>query len=393
MVFKIISFNVHRLNHPAKRALVWREALKLQDDVLCIQETHFLTFNTPHFYHKKISCIFLASAPTKQKRVLIAIKDSIAFNLPETQVNPEGHYLILIGELNNKPFTIVKLYSDNSNQIRFLKKLFRRIATTQRGSLVITGDYNSTTDFTIDTTSKSKRPLPRLQPLLHSEDVYDVCRCQHSNKWDYTFHSSRHKTYSRINMILVDKMLLQALFSSTIHNIYISITVGGNTPIPAYMWHANSCTLQMPSHAATITKNVTELYSLNNHSVSESAMLWYAHKAFIGRIIPQICPQEKRQRTQKLDRLLGEIKAIESLNKKTADTLIANKLFKLRSDLRLLLIEQYDKHFNALNLSHYLSGNRAGKFLAQRLKVCRNKTKIPYLIHSADNKKYSTQKT
>lgn len=119
MVIKIISFNVHGLNHPAKRASVWREALKLQADVLCIQETHFSSCNMPCVHHKKFPHTFLASAPTKQKGVLIAIKDTVAFNLLETQTDPEGSYLILVGELNNKPFTIVNLYALNFHQILF----------------------------------------------------------------------------------------------------------------------------------------------------------------------------------------------------------------------------------------------------------------------------------
>lgn len=42
------------------------------------------------------------------------------------------------------------------------------------------GDYNLMKDYTIGTSSKSKLPL--LQPLIHTEDVYDVWRCQHSNE-------------------------------------------------------------------------------------------------------------------------------------------------------------------------------------------------------------------
>lgn len=71
-------------------------------------------------------------------------------------------------------------------------------------------DYNLTADYKIDTASKSKSPLPTLQPLLNIEDVYDVWRCQHANEQDYTFHLSRHNSNSRINLILVDKMFILA---------------------------------------------------------------------------------------------------------------------------------------------------------------------------------------
>lgn len=60
-------FNVPGLNHPAKRSSVWKEALKLHSDILCIQETHFLTSNPPTFQHRKFHHIFLASAPQKKR--------------------------------------------------------------------------------------------------------------------------------------------------------------------------------------------------------------------------------------------------------------------------------------------------------------------------------------
>lgn len=78
---------------------------------------------------------------------------------------------------------------------------------------------------------------------------------------------------------------------------------------------------------------------------------------------------------------------LETQNKDTASAGLANKLAKLPSDLRLMLIEQYDKHINSLKLAHYSSGNRAGKFLAQRLKEPISQTKIPYLICAADKNK------
>lgn len=88
-----------------------------------------------------------------------------------------------------------------------------------------------------------------------------------------------------------------------------------------------------------------------------------------------------------MDRLLEDIKTLETQNKETANADLANNLAKLRSDLRFMLIEQYHKHINSLKLTHYSSGNRAGKFLAQRLKERKSQTKIPYLIRATHKSK------
>lgn len=137
MALKIITFNVHKLNHPTKRSSVWREALKLHSDILCIQETHFMAINPPSFHHKNFPHIFTAYASNKQKEVLTAIKDSIAFSLQQLQADPEGRYLILVGIFNNKLYTIVNLYAPNTHQLCFLRKLFCKINMIKKRVLIM----------------------------------------------------------------------------------------------------------------------------------------------------------------------------------------------------------------------------------------------------------------
>lgn len=74
-------------------------------------------------------------------------------------------------------------------------------------SEVICRDFNPH----LDLCSKPKRLPLALQPLFHKEDIYDTWRCQHAEEHDYTFHSTCYNSYSRIDMILVDKVLLQAV--------------------------------------------------------------------------------------------------------------------------------------------------------------------------------------
>lgn len=247
MVITFIPFNVNGLNHPGKRSALWKEALKLGPDILCFQESHFHASNTPTFKHRLFPHIFLASAPMKQRGLSIAIKNSVAFNQLELHADPEGRYLILICELNNKSYTIANIYSPNSSQLQFVRKMLRKIIPLQKGALLICGDFNITADHTLDMTTKAKWPSPALQPVLHVNNLYDVWRCQHANERDYSFHSLRHNTYSRIDAILVDRMLLQSVSSSSIHTISwsnhtpVSIVVQEeNTANPTFIWRANS---------------------------------------------------------------------------------------------------------------------------------------------------------
>lgn len=138
--------------------------------------------NPPKFNHRIFPHIYTASAPGKQKCVPIARKDSVAFTLQEIHSNPEGRYLIMVGNINIKTFTITNLYPPNAHQLRFVRKLFCKINAVRKGALIMCGDYNISVDYKIDTTSKSKHLLPILQSLLHAEDVFDVWRCPLSSE-------------------------------------------------------------------------------------------------------------------------------------------------------------------------------------------------------------------
>lgn len=81
------------------------------------------------------------------------------------------------------------------------------------------GDFNLKVDPHLDISSPSSGRSVFLRHLLYSEGVYDVWRCQHASEQDYTFFSSRHHSYSCIDLFVTNQWLLQRVSSSSIHNI------------------------------------------------------------------------------------------------------------------------------------------------------------------------------
>lgn len=81
------------------------------------------------------------------------------------------------------------------------------------------GDLNLMVDPLLDSNSATKGRVHSPRSLFHAEEVYDVWRCHYADKGDYTFYSFRHHTYSRIDLFIYDKWLLQRISSSYIHKI------------------------------------------------------------------------------------------------------------------------------------------------------------------------------
>lgn len=107
--------------------------------------------------HKKLPPIFIANSLEKKRGVLIAICDTVIFQLLDSVIDSNGRYVILICTIDNITYTLVSLYTPNTRQIHFLIKLIRKDHRVQKEILLLCGDFNLVTDFQLDSTNKCPR--------------------------------------------------------------------------------------------------------------------------------------------------------------------------------------------------------------------------------------------
>lgn len=62
----------------------------------------------------------------KKGGVLMAISNSVSFQPKESFLDEGGRFIIVTGNINSKPYTLVKLYSPNSHQFRIIKKVLKK---------------------------------------------------------------------------------------------------------------------------------------------------------------------------------------------------------------------------------------------------------------------------
>lgn len=217
MPLNILSLNVNGLNHPAKRHSLWRTAKALHSDILCIQETHLTMSDSSLCKNHQFPTIYQACHSTKSRGVLIAIKDTVDFQLSKILIYPEGRYLIVVGTINKVSYTLINIYAPNTHQMKFLHRVVRLAKPIKKGHLILCGDFNIAPDNNMDTTSPAKRRISPLKNFLSSQDLFDVWRCHHGSEKNFTHFSPRHNSYSRIDLFATDKWLLQNVCQSAIH--------------------------------------------------------------------------------------------------------------------------------------------------------------------------------
>lgn len=117
--------------------MTWKEATRLKSDIVCFQETHFISLNLPTFSHRNFPHVFMANGPKKKGGVAIAIRDTIPFSYLETHLDTSGRYIILVCEIFKIKYTLVNLYLLKTNQIRFLKKIWKKVESLKQGHVIL----------------------------------------------------------------------------------------------------------------------------------------------------------------------------------------------------------------------------------------------------------------
>lgn len=113
---------------------------------------------------------------------MVAIRDSVAFELHAEIVDPQGRYLLLACLLNSTPFTIVAAYVPNTGQLSFFTKLMKIVRKYRQGNLVLCGDFNCIPDVAVDSTAHNPSRAPKFPLHLLRHDLYDVCSCLHAGE-------------------------------------------------------------------------------------------------------------------------------------------------------------------------------------------------------------------
>lgn len=197
-----------------------------------------------------------------------------------------------------------------------------------------------------------------------------------------TFLFVPHHFYSRIDLFLVDFGLLSRTTEMEINTITwsdhssISLTLSD-----ALSPGANPFLLQRDDSRKALETHLKELFVINVNSVNDCSALWNAHKALMWGIFIKIGAGLKRWRQKRIKELTDCIKYLEFQHKQAPSPSISHKLSQLRYDLRMCLLENFEKSTRRLKTKYYANGNKAGKILAQHIRGYRYNFKIPFIIH------------
>ena len=110
------------------------------------------------------------------------------------------------GSIQEENITIVNIYALNIEAPQYIRQTLTDLKGEIDSNTIIVGDFN--TPLTpMDRSSKQKinKETQVLNDTLDDMDLIDIFRTFHPNAGEYTFFSSAHVTFSRIDHILGHK--------------------------------------------------------------------------------------------------------------------------------------------------------------------------------------------
>ena len=155
---------------------------------------------------RKWKNIFHANGKQKKAGVAILISDKIDLKIKKIIRDKEGHYIMITGSIQEEDVTIVNIYVSHIGAPQYIRQTLTDINREIDRNTIIVGDFN--TPLTpMDRSSKQKinKETQVLNDTLDEMNLVDIFRTFHPNAEEYTFFSSAHGTFSRIDHILGHK--------------------------------------------------------------------------------------------------------------------------------------------------------------------------------------------
>ena len=146
--------------------------------------------------------IFHANGKQNKAEAAMLISDKIDLKIKKITRDKEGHYIMSKGSIQEEDITIVNIYAPNIEAPQYVRQTLTDIKGELDSHTIIVGDFN-TPITPMDRSSKQKinKETQILDDTLDEMDLIDIFRTFHPNA-EYTFFSSAHGTFSRIDHIL-----------------------------------------------------------------------------------------------------------------------------------------------------------------------------------------------
>ena len=113
------------------------------------------------------------------------------------------------GSIQEEDITIINIYAPNIGALQCVRQMLTSMKGEINNNTIIVGGLNTPlTPMDRSTKQKINKETQTLNDTIHQLDLIDIYRTFHPKTMNFTFFSSSHRTFSRIDHILSHKSSL-----------------------------------------------------------------------------------------------------------------------------------------------------------------------------------------
>ena len=121
----------------------------------------------------------------------------------------EGHYIMIKGSVREEAITIINIHASNIGAPQYVRKMLTSMKGEINENTIVVGDFNTPlTPMDRSTKQKANKETQTLSDTTEQLDLIEIYRTFHPKTMNFTFFSSAHGTFSRIDHILSHKSSL-----------------------------------------------------------------------------------------------------------------------------------------------------------------------------------------
>ena len=136
----------------------------------------------------------------------ILISDKIDLKIKNITRDKEGHFIMIKGSIQEEDITIVNIYAPNIGAPQYIRQTLTDIKGEIHSNTIIIVEFNTPlTPMHRSSKQKVNKETQILHNTLEQLNLIDPLRTFHPTADEYTFFSSAHGTFSRIDHILGHK--------------------------------------------------------------------------------------------------------------------------------------------------------------------------------------------
>ena len=138
----------------------------------------------------------------------ILISDKIDFEIKAVK-RDKGHYIMIKGSIQEEFKTIINIYAPNIGALQYVRQMLTSMKGEINNNTIIVGNFNiPLTPMDRSTKQNITKETQTLNDTMDHLDLIDIYRIFHSKTINFTFFSSTHGTFFRIDHILGHKSSL-----------------------------------------------------------------------------------------------------------------------------------------------------------------------------------------